>query len=60
MTNIEMHVEGDKLIVVIDLKQEHGLTSSQKSIKVASTDGNVAVPGREEIKIGINAYKAKK
>lgn len=44
MTNITMRVEGNKLILEVDLTKEFGLTSSQKSIKVASTDGNVAVP----------------
>ncbi len=57
MKNIEMTVEGDKLIIVVDLKQEFGLSSSGKSITVASTEGNIAVPQREEIKIGLNIYK---
>ncbi len=57
--NIEMNVEGDKLIIVVDLKQEFGLSSSGKSITVASTEGNVAIPNREEIKIGLNVYKPK-
>ena len=57
MKNIEMNVEGDKLIIVVDLKQEFGLSSSGKSITVASTEGNVAIPNREEIKIGLNVYK---
>ncbi len=57
MKNIEMTVEGDKLIIVVDLKQEFGPSSSGKSITVASTEGNVAIPNREEIKIGLNVYK---
>ncbi len=57
MKNIEMNVEGDKLIIVVDLKQEFGLSSSGKSITVASTEGNVAIPNHEEIKIGLNVYK---
>jgi chemotaxis signal transduction protein len=57
MKNIEMNVEGDKLIIVVDLKQEFGLSSSGKSITVASTEGNVAIPNREEIKVGLNVYK---
>lgn len=56
-TNIEMRVEGDKLIIEVDLTKEYGPTSSQKSMKVASSDGNMSVPGREEIKIGLNVYK---
>ena len=52
-----MNVEDNKLVIVVDLNQEFGLSSSGKSITVASTEGNVAVPGREEIKIGLNIYK---
>ena len=57
MKNIEMRVEGDTLTIVVDLKQEFGLSSSGKSITVASTEGNVSVPEREEIKIGLNIYR---
>jgi len=57
--NIEMNVEGDKLIIIVDLNQEFGLSSSGKSITIASTEGNVAIPNREEIKIGLNVYKPK-
>ena len=59
MKNIQMNVENDKLTIVIDLKQEFGLSSSGKSITIASTEGNVGVPGREEIKIGLNVYTPK-
>lgn len=59
LKNIELNVEGNKLIIVVDLDQEFGLSSSGKSITVASTEGNVAIPGREEIKIGLNIYKPK-
>ena len=56
-TNIETRVEGNKLIITVDLTQEHGTTGSGKSTKVASSDGNTAVPGREDIKFGLNVYK---
>lgn len=57
MKNIELKVEGDKLIIEVDLKQEFGPSSSGKSVTVASTEGNIAVPGYEEVKIGLNIYK---
>jgi hypothetical protein len=57
--NVQINVEGDKLIIVVDLNQEFGLSSSGKSITVASTEGNVSVPGREDVKIGLNVYKPK-
>jgi hypothetical protein len=56
-TNIETRVEDNKLIITVDLTKEYGLTSSQKSTKVASSDGNMSVPGREDIKVGLNVYK---
>jgi hypothetical protein len=59
LKNIEMSVDGNKLIIMVDLDQEFGLSSSGKSITVASTEGNVSVPGREEIKIGLNIYRPK-
>jgi len=59
LKNIEMSVEGNKLIIMVDLDQEFGLSSSGKSITVASTEGNVSVPGREEVKIGLNIYRPK-
>lgn len=60
MKNVQINVEGDKLIIVVDLHQEFGLSSSGKSITVASTEGNVSVPEHEEIKIGLNVYKPRK
>jgi hypothetical protein len=57
MKNVQINVEGKKLTIVVDLDQEFGLSSSGKSVTVASTEGNVAVPGHEEIKIGLNVYK---
>jgi hypothetical protein len=56
-TNIETRVEGNKLIIEVDLTKEYGLTGSGKSVKVASTDGNMAVPGMEAVKFGLNVYK---
>ncbi len=57
MKNIEAKVQGDKLVITIDLTKDFGLSGSGKSIIIASTEGNVPVPGREEIKIGINVYR---
>lgn len=57
MKNVQLTVEGDKLVIIVDLNQEFGLSSSGKSITVASTEGNISIPGREEIKVGLNIYK---
>ncbi len=57
MKNIEAKVQGDKLVITVDLTKNFGLSGSGKSIIIASTEGNVPVPGREEIKIGVNVYR---
>lgn len=57
MKNIDMKIEGNQLIITVDLSKEFGLSSSGKSITIASTEGNVAVPGQEEVKVGINIYR---
>jgi len=56
MKNVEMLVEGEILIIKVDLKKDHGQSKSGKTIIVASTEGNANVPGRKE-KIGLNVYR---
>jgi len=58
MKNVEMTVEGNILTIRVDLTKDFGPSSSKKSIIIASTEGNVSVPGREE-KVGLNVYRAK-
>ncbi|MHB1698410.1 MAG: hypothetical protein ACYCSQ_09955 [bacterium] len=56
MKNIEMNVNGDILTIKVDLSKTFGKSSSGKSTIIASTEGNLSVPGKEEIKIGLNVY----
>ena len=58
--NIETKVTGDKLIITIDLTKSFGLSGSGKSEIIASTEGNVSLPGHEDIKIGVNVYRPAK
>jgi hypothetical protein len=60
MKNIVMKRKGDLLIIEIDLGKRFGLSKSRKTKIVASTEGNVAIDGSPEIKIGINAYVSAK
>jgi hypothetical protein len=53
-----MTVEGNMLIIKIDLTKEYGASSSGKSVIIATTEGNYTIPGREE-KIGLNVYRKK-
>ncbi len=58
MKNVEMTVEGNILTIKVDLSKEFGPSSSGKTIIIASTEGNIAVPGRDE-KVGLNVYRKK-
>ena len=59
MKNVNMVVTGNMLVIKVDLSKELGPSSSGKSVLIASTEGNVGVPGWEEIKVGLNVYKKK-
>lgn len=59
MKNVEMKTEGNVLTIKVDLTKDFGPSSSGKTIIIASTEGNIAIDGHEEIKIGLNVYKKK-
>ena len=56
MKNVQMTVEGDILTIRVDLSKEFGPSASGKTIIIASTEGNLSVPEREE-KVGLNVYR---
>ena len=58
MKNVELTVEGIMLTIKVDLSKDFGPSSSGKTTIIASTEGNVSIPEREE-KIGLNIYKKK-
>lgn len=58
MKNIEMNVEGSVLTIRVDLSKEFGPSSTGKTIIIASTEGNVTIPDRQE-KVGLNVYRKK-
>lgn len=57
MKNCEMTLNGDILTITVDVSKDFGKSSSGKSIIIATTEGNVSIPDKEEIKIGLNVYK---
>jgi hypothetical protein len=59
MKNVDMSAEGNILTIRVDLTKEFGPSSSGKTIIIASTEGNIAIEGHEEIKVGLNIYKKK-
>jgi hypothetical protein len=58
MKNVQMTVEGTILTITVDLSKEFGPSSSGKTIIIASTEGSVSIPDREE-KVGLNVYRKK-
>lgn len=58
MKNVEMTVAGNILTIKVDLSKEFGPSASGKTTIIASTEGNIAVPDREE-KVGLNVYRKK-
>jgi hypothetical protein len=60
MGNVHMEVQGNLLVMTIDLSQTMGVSASGKSEIIATTGGNVSLPGYDEIKIGVNVYRPRK
>ena len=58
MKNVEFSVKGNTLTITVDLTKEFGLSSSGKTIIIASTEGNFPLPGRSEV-MGLNVYRKK-
>jgi len=59
MQNVEVRVEGDKLILTVNLKASPTRSASGKSLVIGSTQGNVSAPSpHSEVKIGLNVYRA--
>ncbi len=58
MKNVELSVTGNVLTITVDLSKEFGPSSSGKTTIIATTEGNVSIPDREE-KLGLNIYKKK-
>ena len=58
MKNVEMTVTGNILTIKVDLTKEFGPSASGKTTIIASTEGNITIPEREE-KVGLNVYRKK-
>ena len=53
-----MTVQGNILTMKVDISKDFGLSTSGKNTIIASTEGNIVVPARDE-KIGLNVYRKK-
>jgi hypothetical protein len=58
MKNVEMKLEGNVLVIRVDLTKDFGPSASGKTTIIASTEGNIPVPDREE-RVGLNVYRMK-
>jgi ABC-type hemin transport system ATPase subunit len=56
MQNVTYTVEGQKLVITVDLSQRLGPSASGKTTLVASTSGNATLPGASGIKFGLNVF----
>ena len=59
MKNIEMSVTGNILTIKVDITKTFGPSKSGKTTIIASTEGNIGVPTREEVRVGLNIYKSR-
>jgi hypothetical protein len=57
MKNVEFKLNGPILTITVDLTKDFGKSSSGKSVVISSTEGNITVPGTDEVKIGFNIYR---
>jgi hypothetical protein len=58
MKNVEMTGDGNILTIKVDLSKAFGPSASGKTTIIATTEGNVTIPDREE-KVGLNVYRKK-
>ena len=48
---------GTMLTITVDISKDFGKSSSGKSVIIATTEGNISIPEKNDIKIGLNVYK---
>jgi hypothetical protein len=58
--NVNIEVKGSTLVITCNLDEDYGPSKSGKTTIIASTEGNIAIPGHDGIKLGLNLYKNRK
>ena len=56
--NVKVDVKGNVLTITVDLSKNFGSSKSGKNAIIATTGGNMDVPGKPGVKLGVNCYKA--
>jgi hypothetical protein len=54
--NVKAEVKGDKLVLEINLKEDHGPSKSGKTRIIATTSGNQKIAGTDVV-LGLNCYR---
>ena len=52
MDNIQIEVKDNKAVITIDQSKDFGPSKSGKTIVVATTRGDIPIPGAENTRIG--------
>lgn len=62
MRNVEAKVQGSKLVIEVDLNEKGEPSTTGKTLVIATTGGNIPVPGYKDqtIKIGLNVTRPNK
>lgn len=56
MENVKFDRKGNTLTIIVDLAHRGPLSSTGKTVRIASTEGNVPLDGSPEIKVGLNIF----
>ena len=56
MKNVEIRIEGQKLILTVDVSKNYGPSKTGKSTIIATSEGNVKVDNTD-LYIGFNLYR---
>ena len=56
MENVKMSVNGTKLTIEVDLTHRGEKSATGKTVRVASTLGNIECPENPAIKVGLNIF----
>lgn len=56
MKNVTIEVKGNTLTLTVDLSHTIGPSSSGKTVLIASTEGNAAIPGHPNVRLGLNVF----
>lgn len=57
MKNVQMQMQGDTLVIRVNMNERHGRSTSGKTEIIASTEGPVTPEGCPlAVKVGLNIY----